>query len=110
MESPVRLASSPTFIPSGSTEAVTVRVRKSIMRETTTSRYVRIKGGESAAMTNPVVFVGLTTRTATASDAHALSDLAARLFEETYRAANTAEDMEAFLTSTFAPEIQAREL
>jgi ribosomal protein S18 acetylase RimI-like enzyme len=49
-------------------------------------------------------------RQATLDDAALLADLGARLFEQTFAAANTPEDMRAYLASAFSPEIQSAEL
>ena len=49
-------------------------------------------------------------RRATIEDAAFLADLAARLFDQTFGAQNTAEDMEAFLASTYSLELQREEI
>jgi ribosomal protein S18 acetylase RimI-like enzyme len=49
-------------------------------------------------------------RRANASDAEALSELAARLFEQTFGAANTPEDMRAYLSAAFTVDQQKAEL
>jgi len=49
-------------------------------------------------------------RPATVEDAALLAELGARLFEQTFGAMNTREDMEAYLPGAFSPEIQTREL
>lgn len=49
-------------------------------------------------------------RRAGVADAALLSALAARLFEQTFGAANTAEDMREFLASTYTVDIQRAEL
>jgi ribosomal protein S18 acetylase RimI-like enzyme len=49
-------------------------------------------------------------RIAGVGDAALVSELGARLFEQTFGAANTVEDMRDYLTSTFRPELQTAEL
>ena len=49
-------------------------------------------------------------RQATAADAELLAELGARTFSETFAADNTAEDMAAYLASSFGPALQAAEL
>jgi ribosomal protein S18 acetylase RimI-like enzyme len=49
-------------------------------------------------------------RRATIDDAEVLSVLGALLFEQAFGAANTPEDMRAFLTSTFSPAAQRAEI
>lgn len=49
-------------------------------------------------------------RIATKRDAATLSELASRLFEQTFGPANTPEDMRAYLDDTFRPELQEAEL
>ena len=49
-------------------------------------------------------------RIATVDDAVVVSRLAARLFEQTFGAVNTAEDMKSYLAHSFRPELQAAEL
>ena len=49
-------------------------------------------------------------RAAVASDAATLTELGARTFRDTFGADNTPEDMEAFLSSHYRPEIQVEEL
>src|SRR4051794_5968238 len=49
-------------------------------------------------------------RRATIDDAEVLSALGARLFEQAFGAANTPEDMRAFLASTFSPAAQRAEI
>ena len=49
-------------------------------------------------------------RVATIDDAALLAELGARLFAQTFGAANTPEDMEAYLAGAFSPETQAAEL
>lgn len=57
-----------------------------------------------------IEFVSITVRRADVRDAAALSDIAARLFEQTFGAANTPEDMREFLASTYTVEKQTAEL
>jgi diamine N-acetyltransferase len=52
----------------------------------------------------------ITVRRATVNDAHLLSQLGARTFEETFAVDNTAEDMAAYLASNFNLAQQIREL
>ena len=54
--------------------------------------------------------IGVTIRRATTEDAASLADLGARLFDQTFRAQNTAEDMESFLASTYSPDLQRAEI
>jgi ribosomal protein S18 acetylase RimI-like enzyme len=49
-------------------------------------------------------------RRATARDAALLADLGARTFQDTFAADNTPEDMAAYLSTSFSPEIQSAEL
>jgi ribosomal protein S18 acetylase RimI-like enzyme len=49
-------------------------------------------------------------RIATVADAEMLSRLGARLFEQTFGAVNTAEDMATYLGQSFRPDLQAAEL
>lgn len=49
-------------------------------------------------------------RQATAADAELLAELGARTFSETFAADNSANDMAAYLTSSFDPALQAAEL
>jgi GNAT superfamily N-acetyltransferase len=49
-------------------------------------------------------------RAAVASDAATLTELGARTFRDSFGADNRPEDMEAFLSSHYRPEIQAEEL
>ncbi|HEX8821024.1 MAG TPA: GNAT family N-acetyltransferase [Archangium sp.] len=49
-------------------------------------------------------------RTATPTDAPLLAELGARTFRDTFAADNRPEDMEAYLSSHYTPEIQEREL
>ena len=51
-----------------------------------------------------------TIRQAVPSDATRLAELGAETFRETFAADNTPDDLAAHLASSFAPEIQAREL
>lgn len=51
-----------------------------------------------------------TLRVATVADAELISALAARLFEQTFGAANTVDDMQAYLASAFTPDVQRKEL
>ncbi len=51
-----------------------------------------------------------TIRQATASDATRLAELGAETFREAFAADNTPDDLAAHLASSFAPDIQAREL
>ncbi|HXT16753.1 MAG TPA: GNAT family N-acetyltransferase [Gemmatimonadaceae bacterium] len=53
---------------------------------------------------------GVRLRRATTDDAALLSRLGARLFEQTFAAANTADDMAAYLAQTFHADAQAAEL
>lgn len=52
----------------------------------------------------------LTVRRATAADARLLASLGARTFRDTFGKDNSEADMAAYLSASFAPEIQAREL
>jgi len=52
----------------------------------------------------------VTIRQAVPSDATRLAELGAETFRETFAADNTPDDLAAHLASSFAPEIQAREL
>jgi len=54
--------------------------------------------------------VAVTLRRATPSDAPALSTLAARLFEQTYEAANRPDDMRDYLAAAFSADAQRNEL
>ncbi|MEP6492022.1 MAG: GNAT family N-acetyltransferase [bacterium] len=49
-------------------------------------------------------------RLATPTDAHALADVGARLFEQTFGAANTAADMRMYLAHAFSTDALAAEL
>ena len=49
-------------------------------------------------------------RIATSDDVQLLADIGARTFLDTYGADNTVEDMTAYLTSAFGPDIQSREI
>lgn len=49
-------------------------------------------------------------RRAVADDAELLAELGARTFSETFAAANSAEDMDAYLAAAFSPALQANEL
>src|SRR4051812_25548825 len=51
-----------------------------------------------------------TLREATLDDAELLARIGATLFEQTFGAANTREDMASYLASTFTPSQQAAEL
>jgi ribosomal protein S18 acetylase RimI-like enzyme len=51
-----------------------------------------------------------TVRQASLADAAGLAELGARTFRDTYAADNTADDMAAYVATSFSPEIQAREL
>ena len=53
---------------------------------------------------------GITIRPATIEDAALLAEIGARLFDQTFRAQNTPEDMESFLASTYSPALQRTEL
>ena len=53
---------------------------------------------------------GVTIRRATREDAAVLADLGARLFEQTFGAMNTPEDMQAYLPGAFSAEVQAAEI
>jgi len=53
---------------------------------------------------------GITIRPATLEDAALLADIGARLFDQTFLAQNTPEDMESYLASTYSPEIQRAEI
>lgn len=53
---------------------------------------------------------GPTVRVATAEDAAALSDFAARTFNDTFAGDNTPEDMAAYVATMFTPERQRAEL
>jgi ribosomal protein S18 acetylase RimI-like enzyme len=53
---------------------------------------------------------GVVIRAAGAADAKLLAELGARLFEETFGAANTAENMKLYLTGAFSEELQRAEL
>jgi ribosomal protein S18 acetylase RimI-like enzyme len=53
---------------------------------------------------------GIVIRRATTEDAALLADLGARLFDQTFGAQNTPEDMEHFLSTTYSPELQRAEL
>ncbi len=61
-------------------------------------------------MSDDVVFVVLKIRPATLDDAELLSAAAARMFEETFGPANTAENMSSYLDSAFSVELQRAEL
>jgi len=52
----------------------------------------------------------VTIRQASAADSDLLSALGAETFSDAFKAYNTPEDMALYLRSSFAPEIQAREL
>ena len=52
----------------------------------------------------------ITVRPATIDDAHLLTELGARTFQETFAADNTAEDMAAYLASNFSLAQQTKEL
>jgi ribosomal protein S18 acetylase RimI-like enzyme len=52
----------------------------------------------------------ISVRTATPADAAALAAFAGRIFAETFAKDNTAENMDAYLRSSFSPELQAREI
>ncbi|WP_310569108.1 GNAT family N-acetyltransferase [Gemmatimonas sp.] len=52
----------------------------------------------------------LTIRTATATDAEALSQFAARVFHDTFAPDNDPMDMHAYLSDAFTPEKQAAEI
>jgi ribosomal protein S18 acetylase RimI-like enzyme len=60
---------------------------------------------ENASPSNPI-----TIRRATIADADTLAMLGARLFEQTFGPANTAEDMRKYLSDSFSPAIQRDEL
>src|SRR5262245_2685449 len=49
-------------------------------------------------------------RTATINDAELLTELGARLFEQTFGPDNTPEDMQSYLADAFTPQRQALEL
>lgn len=49
-------------------------------------------------------------RRATVADAALVSRVAARLFEQTFGAANSSDDMQAYLSSTFTEALQAAEI
>ena len=51
-----------------------------------------------------------TIRRGVVADAAALASFAARTFHETFAAANRPDDMQAYLTSAYGEEQQAREL
>jgi ribosomal protein S18 acetylase RimI-like enzyme len=53
---------------------------------------------------------GVTIRRATIEDAALLADLGGRLFEQTFGAANTADDMREFLAATFTVDRQEAEI
>ena len=53
---------------------------------------------------------GITMRPATVEDAALLADIGARLFDQTFRAQNTPEDLESFLANTYLPEFHRAEL
>jgi ribosomal protein S18 acetylase RimI-like enzyme len=61
-------------------------------------------------MSGDVVFVSLQVRPATIDDAEHLSEAAARMFNDTFGPANTAEDMANYLATTFTTEKQRAEL
>jgi ribosomal protein S18 acetylase RimI-like enzyme len=61
-------------------------------------------------MKNDVAFVALQIRPATIDDAEQLSTAAARMFEDTFGPANTAEDMANYLAESFTTEKQRAEL
>lgn len=52
----------------------------------------------------------ISVRTATPADAAALAAFAGRIFAETFAKDNTPENMDAYLRSSFSPELQAREI
>jgi ribosomal protein S18 acetylase RimI-like enzyme len=52
----------------------------------------------------------ISVRTATPADAAALAAFAGRIFAETFAKDNTAENMDAYLRSSFSPELQAQEI
>src|SRR5438132_13822742 len=52
----------------------------------------------------------ITTRLATAADNILLAELGARTFSDTFGPHNTAQDMAAYLTASFSPQIQAEKL
>lgn len=54
--------------------------------------------------------VSSTVRIATVEDAAAVSDFAARTFQDTFAADNSPEDMAAYVATTFTPERQRAEL
>ena len=53
---------------------------------------------------------GITIRPATLEDAALLAQIGARLFDQTFRAQNTPEDMEEYLASTYSPDLQRAEI
>jgi GNAT superfamily N-acetyltransferase len=53
---------------------------------------------------------GVAIRRATPDDAAVIADLGARLFEQTFGAMNTAEDMAQYLANAFSPELQRAEI
>jgi diamine N-acetyltransferase len=54
--------------------------------------------------------MAISLRIAGVSDAPIVSELAARLFEQTFGAENTPEDMSDYLSSVFRPDLQMAEL
>ena len=52
----------------------------------------------------------ITIRKATVEDAALLADIGARLFEQTFGAQNSAEDMREYLASAFSEEVQREEI
>lgn len=54
--------------------------------------------------------IPVTVRNASEADARLLAEVGARTFDDTFTADNKPEDMAAYLSSAFGPEIQAAEL